>query len=263
MTDPIEQSRKWAEGLDASREQYDRRDFAVGKPFVHGQPAVPPMTKDERWLRESLAFCYCGSGLYADDGELQDSRMHPTIDFLRDPPEHLQELMRERADATVAKWSKVIADGGHLVPDGIHLDSAEKELLVRLLAAPTDDRRDATVRSSLLRKLGLDEAAEKARETLVRDLPSQDDFVIEEITYRAHWHCEFCKAVVVKAKEVNWQPTADTIIRPEDWLHPDGTPVLANDMIVCPECDRYQSIVNVNVMSQIKMRMEASDADEA
>lgn len=83
----------------------------------------------------------------------------------------------------------------------------------------------------------------------------------DRITRRAHWHCQFCKATIVKAKEVNWQPTAETIIRPEDWLHPDGTPVLANETVVCPECDRSQSVIDVNVMSQIKMHTEKPDGE--
>lgn len=94
MTDPVELSQRWVDGLDDAREQYDRTDFGLGRPFVNGQPAVPPMTKDERWLRESIAFGYCGAGLYADDGELQDAREQPAIDFLRDPPEVIQAKMR-------------------------------------------------------------------------------------------------------------------------------------------------------------------------
>lgn len=56
----------------------------------------------ERRLRELLAGCYGGAALYADDGELQDNREHPTIDFLRDPVEIIDAKMRERARAALA-----------------------------------------------------------------------------------------------------------------------------------------------------------------
>ena len=36
-------------------------------------------------LRTMIAFCHTGSDLYADDGELQDNRTQPFIDFKRDP----------------------------------------------------------------------------------------------------------------------------------------------------------------------------------
>ena len=138
MTDPVEQSRRWAAGLDASREQYEREDFAVGKPFVNGQPVVPPMTEDERWFREALAHCYCGAGLYRDDGELQDSRMHPTIDFLRDPPATIARLMRTRAELVFSRVQvendrrlqdfKVLCDDAALFQDAYVVERISEKL---------------------------------------------------------------------------------------------------------------------------------------
>lgn len=47
-------------------------------------------------LRVMLAFSYSGSELYADDGELQDSKCHPFIDFKRDSVITIREKMMAR-----------------------------------------------------------------------------------------------------------------------------------------------------------------------
>jgi hypothetical protein len=47
-------------------------------------------------LRELLAYQYAGFLLYHDDGELQDNRAYPFIDFLRDDPAVIQEKMIQR-----------------------------------------------------------------------------------------------------------------------------------------------------------------------
>lgn len=52
---------------------------------------------DERALREMLAIVYCGPPhLYADDGELQDNRAAPRIDFKRDTVRTIAEKMAQR-----------------------------------------------------------------------------------------------------------------------------------------------------------------------
>jgi len=59
---------------------------------------------DEIRLRQMLAYCYAGSDLYSDDGELQDNRQIPHIDFRRDSVETIQEKVtaqRDRAQAVV------------------------------------------------------------------------------------------------------------------------------------------------------------------
>ena len=50
----------------------------------------------ERELRAMLATAYCGTELYSDDGELQDKRAVPCIDFLRDSPKTIRRKMRSR-----------------------------------------------------------------------------------------------------------------------------------------------------------------------
>jgi hypothetical protein len=56
-----------------------------------------PKSDDEITLRELLAYAYAGASLYTDDGELQDSRRHPFIDFLRAAVEAIRALPRHNA----------------------------------------------------------------------------------------------------------------------------------------------------------------------
>ena len=49
-------------------------------------------------LREMLAHLYAGSALYCDDGELQDSRASPFIDFKRDSVADIRCAMVERGE---------------------------------------------------------------------------------------------------------------------------------------------------------------------
>jgi hypothetical protein len=60
-----------------------------------------PKSDDEITLRELLAYAYAGASLYTDDGELQDSRRHPFIDFLRDSPDDIAAKMRQRGKAAL------------------------------------------------------------------------------------------------------------------------------------------------------------------
>jgi len=53
------------------------------------------MSKEYR-LRRMLANCYAGAQLYHGDGELQDNRMVPFIDFKRDSVGLIQSKMQER-----------------------------------------------------------------------------------------------------------------------------------------------------------------------
>jgi len=57
-------------------------------------------TKSENTqLRILLALLYSGSDLYRDDGELQDNRIRPFIDFKRDTVEEIKKAMQDRAGA--------------------------------------------------------------------------------------------------------------------------------------------------------------------
>jgi hypothetical protein len=58
--------------------------------------AQPAQTDDEPLLRRLLAFQYAGTLLYADDGELQDNRVSPFIDFKRDSSVVIHNKMIER-----------------------------------------------------------------------------------------------------------------------------------------------------------------------
>lgn len=65
----------------------------VSKHMQRGQV----MPTDEKKLRKLLALTYAGAGLYADDGELQDNRKLPQIDFLRDSIDDITWKMEQRA----------------------------------------------------------------------------------------------------------------------------------------------------------------------
>jgi len=80
----------------ASKEWFESRAPAEDGLEISAGPLVPKTGSGEATLRRLLAFCYCGSQLYADDGELQDNRMRPWIDFKRDTPEEIERKMEER-----------------------------------------------------------------------------------------------------------------------------------------------------------------------
>jgi hypothetical protein len=54
------------------------------------------MSLGERALRRMLCICYAGHAAYMDDGEMQDNRAIPFIDFLRDGPGEIHAKMQER-----------------------------------------------------------------------------------------------------------------------------------------------------------------------
>lgn len=77
-------------------------------------PAQPAgMTDDEKHLRRMLCVAHAGALAYMDDGEASDSRMHPTIDFLRDSPKDIQRKIgeRNRAAFTAAPAQPVAEQG--------------------------------------------------------------------------------------------------------------------------------------------------------
>ena len=68
---------------------------------------VETMKKGERVLREMLAHATCPFPyLYYDDGELQDSRVEPHIDFLRDTPFDIHNKMIKRSADAMGKIPK-------------------------------------------------------------------------------------------------------------------------------------------------------------
>lgn len=59
--------------------------------------AIPTVGQNDiATLRRSLAIRTAGTGLYCDDGELQDNSMRPMIDFKRDPPGLIRRKLIER-----------------------------------------------------------------------------------------------------------------------------------------------------------------------
>lgn len=57
---------------------------------------VEAQAAENEQLREMLAHLYAGSDLYCDDGELQDARAEPFIDFKRDSVADIRCAMVER-----------------------------------------------------------------------------------------------------------------------------------------------------------------------
>jgi len=57
---------------------------------------VEAQAAENEQLREMLARMYAGSDLYCDDGELQDARAEPFIDFKRDSVADIRCAMVER-----------------------------------------------------------------------------------------------------------------------------------------------------------------------
>lgn len=59
---------------------------------------IEAQAAENEQLREMLARLYAGSDLYCDDGELQDARAEPFIDFKRDSVADIRCAMVERGE---------------------------------------------------------------------------------------------------------------------------------------------------------------------
>jgi hypothetical protein len=70
------------------------------------QAELERLRNDGSKLRSMLGSCYAGAALYRDDGELQDSRCRPHIDFRRDTVDEIEEKMLRRARAALAARSQ-------------------------------------------------------------------------------------------------------------------------------------------------------------
>jgi hypothetical protein len=74
-------------------------------------------------LRRLLCFVYAGAAAYTDDGELQDNRTLPLIDFRRDTPQEIQNKMLERSLKGAGKAQAIEAHQptpkGSLVDHGV------------------------------------------------------------------------------------------------------------------------------------------------
>jgi len=67
---------------------------------------VEAQKAENEQLREMLARLYAGSDLYCDDGELQDARATPYIDFKRDSVAEIRCAMVERNERKKQRWSQ-------------------------------------------------------------------------------------------------------------------------------------------------------------
>lgn len=85
------------------------------------QPAVAVPNESEKAIRRLLCSVYAGPLAYTDDGEAQDNREHPHIDFMRDSADEIQAKMRQRnltklSPAAQAAPAVVVPAGWKLVP---------------------------------------------------------------------------------------------------------------------------------------------------
>ena len=74
-----------------------RRSTKVVAPEPHPAEVEPSAT--ERRLRRLLCLVKHGRSAYMDDGEAQDSSVHPSIDYLRDSLDEIEAKWRQRASA--------------------------------------------------------------------------------------------------------------------------------------------------------------------
>lgn len=59
--------------------------------------AAPEPAQENKRLRRMLCIAHAGHAAYMDDGEAQDNRSHPCIDFLRDSPDDIEKKLFQRA----------------------------------------------------------------------------------------------------------------------------------------------------------------------
>ena len=73
---------------------------------------APAAERENLELRRMLCIAHAGAAAYMDDGEAQDNRELPLIDFLHDTPAEIQDKLQRRAlkklamttEATTARW---------------------------------------------------------------------------------------------------------------------------------------------------------------
>lgn len=101
------------EGLQADMEI--RAALSKARPnTAEGEAAqqAPAAERENLELRRMLCIAHAGAAAYMDDGEAQDNRELPLIDFLHDTPAEIQDKLQRRAlkklamttEATTARW---------------------------------------------------------------------------------------------------------------------------------------------------------------
>lgn len=76
---------------------------------------LPKLSSEELKLRRMLCIAYAGALAYMDDGEAQDSRETPFIDFLRDSADTIEAKMKERGKKRLAEQATVHVSVPHSV----------------------------------------------------------------------------------------------------------------------------------------------------
>lgn len=76
-----------------SHSESKRRLAATSNPNTNRRMTIED---ENRELRVMLAIAHAGLSLYTDDGELQDNRCHPWIDFKRDSVAQIEEKLHRR-----------------------------------------------------------------------------------------------------------------------------------------------------------------------
>ena len=113
-------------------------------------------------LRRMLGILYAGPLAYTDDGELQDNRTTPFIDFMKDTPQEIQAKMRERSlkGAGRVQATEVLPSTpkGSLSTNGVVLGDGLPDF---------PDSAD-TFRERLFYQIGVADERERVRQTLVR-----------------------------------------------------------------------------------------------
>jgi len=101
---------KTPDGFDRVVEESDFRSYGekwvvepVDKTRIEARAQLAVLQKENRRLREMLAVAHAGTGLYADDGELQDNREQPFIDFKRDSVDAITGKMARRLERRVSE----------------------------------------------------------------------------------------------------------------------------------------------------------------
>lgn len=73
-----------------------------GNPIKEAVATLRRLDAENKALRLMLCTAYSGALAYMDDGEMQDSRYHPSIDFKRDAPDEIASKFARRAAAQAA-----------------------------------------------------------------------------------------------------------------------------------------------------------------
>ena len=72
-------------------------EYRAGERGLPTYEELSSLAAGEQKLRTMLAHSYGGALMYSDDGELQDNRMQPFIDFKRDAADAIYKKMEDRA----------------------------------------------------------------------------------------------------------------------------------------------------------------------